>query len=156
MSVLPLDVDPLSVNDHVFHHEILHDLVNDLIAAGGPGLVFGKIADGTTTDALGGFYPHYTFPNQVVYVNHTSSGPLNLAAQRSTKLFKVSASADITSVNAVGLELLGPEFAEVVVHIEALNPISINWAGSLPPLGVNVPAALPAGGTVTFPAVRVA
>ncbi len=139
-------LDALNVADHVLHHELIADTLNKILddaLAVGDALV--KTSAGTGVATVGAIQPHYTHPNQVKTVAHSTAGALILAVTRDTKAMKVNASADITSLSVTGMELLGLTHGSIRVLIEATASIAVSFtAGSL--VVINPPPSTLASG----------
>lgn len=151
MSDLPITFEGLNAADHRDHHLILHGLFNTLIESTAIGDVLGKVSPGSDSTAIGNFQPHFVFDNQVDVHTHSTNGVAALAVQRDSRALLVDASANITGVTVAGLELLGNEFASVIVRLAASVAITVNWSvsGGVVTRGI-VPTSMAPGDYVIF------
>ena len=154
MTLPEADLGALTAQQHEDHHLVIHPMLNELLVdADLVGDVLGKVSSGTGLATVGTFQPHFTHANQIEDVTHSSSGVLTLAAQRDTRVFRVTASANITGLASTGMEFIGDGFSMVWVRIRAIAAITIDLSGSVEAIG-SPPASLESGETYAFPMQR--
>jgi hypothetical protein len=137
-----------SVNDHITHHEGLHDLNNLLVNTATIGSVIVRDSTSAAVSALAARQPHFTYPSQCLTFNHTAAGTLAFTVDASTRAVRVNASANITDITVSGMTNLGVPWGCVWVRLVATATITLTFS-SVVVVGSS-PATLNAGQSTVF------
>jgi hypothetical protein len=135
------------VNDHITHHEGLHDFNNKLVAAGSVGQVPVKDTASSSVASIVMRQPHYSYAEHTKTVTHATSGVLSFAVDASTRVVKVNASANITDITVAGMANLGV-WGMVWVQLNATAAITIAFSSATVVGGS--PSSMAAGQSTVF------
>lgn len=113
-----------------------------------------KVTTGTDPTSVGAAQPQFTWANQVRPISHDTAGVLQFAVGRDTKVVDVTASANITGLDVIAMELLGDTFGRVIVRVTATAAISVQLGGGLFDAIGDIPATLAVGQVFQFEARR--
>ncbi len=136
-----------AVNDHIAHHEGLHDLNNKLVNSAAVGTVLMRDSTSAAVSALTPKMPFFTYPSQCQTVSHASAGPLSFTVTAATKAVRVNAAANITDITVAGMADLGP-WGLVWVRLVASASITLAFSSAIVVGGA--PATLAAGQSTVF------
>jgi hypothetical protein len=146
--VLPITgLTGASVNDHISHHEDLHELNNLLVNTAPVGSV---VMRDTTSPAVSSFaarQTHYTYQTQCKTVVHAAAGPLSFTVDHATRAVRVNVSANITDITVAGMADLGP-WGLVWVRLVASAAVTLAFSSAIVVGGS--PATLAAGQSTVF------
>lgn len=136
--------------DHAPHHEEVHTLHNRLITTTDVeiGDVPRRTALTETPNSVAYRSVGYTHAQQVLTVTHSVAGALDITVTRSTKVVKVSATADIVGIGVTGITTLGEGYASFQVILTAGAAISVAFPGST--LHGTPPSSMASGESTIF------
>lgn len=136
-----------AVNDHITHHEGLHDLNNLLVASAPIGSVIVRDSTSVAVSAMSARQPHFTYAAQCKTFTHSSAGTLAFTVDAQTRAVRVNASANITDITISGMSTLGP-WGCVWVRLVANATITLAFS-SVVVVGSS-PATLNSGQSTVF------
>ncbi len=148
MPTLPqTGLSTLALNDHITHHEGLHELNNAFMASAAIGSVLVRDGTGAAPSAWSQRQPHFTYPSQCKTVTHSAAGTLAFSVDPQTRAVRINAGANITDITVSNLSVLGP-FGCVWVRLVATAAITVAFSSVI--VVGSAPASLSAGQSTVF------